>query len=207
MYPSRRSIVMAKRGMVAASQPLAAQTGLQILERGGSAADAAVATAAVLNVVEPMSTGIGGDMFALTYHTKTGELRALNGSGPAAGGASLEAARQMGLSAIPEAYHGLAVSVPGAVDGWLTLLAKYGRLPLKDVFASAVYYAQAGFPVSPVIAQMWQRAEEKLRRDPAAADAFLLNGRAPRAGQLFKQSALADIFLLIARDTAFNALS
>ncbi len=199
MYPSRRSIVMAKRGMVAASQPLAAQAGLQILERGGSAADAAVATAAVLNVVEPMSTGIGGDMFALVYNTKTGDLRALNGSGRSAGGASLAAARQMGLNAIPEAYHGLAVNVPGAVDGWLTLLNEYGNLSLKDVFDPAIYYAQAGFPVSPVIARMWQRAEEKLRQDSTAADAFLLNGQAPRAGELFKQSALADIFLLIAR--------
>ncbi len=200
MFSSKRSVVMARRGMVATSQPLAAQAGLQILDRGGSAADAAVAVAAVLNVVEPMSTGVGGDMFALTYNAKTGELRALNGSGRSAGGASLAAARQMGLDAIPEAYHGLAVSVPGAVDGWLTLLGEYGHLPLKDVFAPAIYYAQAGFPVSPIIALMWQRAEEKLRQDPIAADAFLLNGQAPRAGHLFKQSALADIFHLIIRD-------
>ncbi|HEY86202.1 MAG TPA: gamma-glutamyltransferase, partial [Chloroflexi bacterium] len=199
MGSSKRSVVMARRGMVSTSQALAAQAGLQILGWGGSAADAAVAVAAVLNVVEPMSTGIGGDMFALTCNAKTGDLRALNGSGRSAGGATLETARQMGLDAIPQAYHGLAVSVPGAVDGWLTLLDEYGRLPLKDVFAPAIYYAEAGFPVSPVIALMWQRAEEKLRQDPVAAAAFLRNGQAPQAGQLFKQSALAEIFHLIIR--------
>jgi len=168
--------------MVATSQPLAAQAGLRVLQWGGSAADAAVAAAAALNVVEPMSTGIGGDMFALVYSPESREVRALNGSGRSAGEATLRKILSMGFAQMPETRHGLTVSVPGAVDGWLTLLETYGRLSLADILAPAIYYAEKGFPVSPIIAAAWEEATEKLRADPAAAKTYLLNGVAPRAG-------------------------
>ncbi|MFQ5577599.1 MAG: gamma-glutamyltransferase, partial [Anaerolineae bacterium] len=199
MFPSRRSVVMARRGMVATSQPLAAQAGLRILQWGGSAADAAVAAAAVLNVVEPMSTGVGGDMFALVHNPATGQTRALNGSGGAGAAATVAKINQLGFDAIPETHHGLAVTVPGAVDGWLTLLEAYGRLSLADVLSPAIYYAEKGFPVSPLIAAAWQRTEEKLQANQAAAQAFLIHGKAPRVGQIFRQPQLAETLRLIAR--------
>ena len=159
-----RSAVLASNGMVATSQPLAAQAGLRILQQGGNAIDAAVATAAVLNVVEPMSTGIGGDMFAIVYLAKTGELAGLNGSGRSGYAASIDFFTRQGMKAIPTTgVH--SVSVPGAVDGWETLLKKYGTMSLAQVLQPAIDYAAKGFPVSEIIAASWEQS----RRGAAGA--------------------------------------
>ncbi|GAB4112425.1 MAG: gamma-glutamyltransferase [Roseiflexaceae bacterium] len=196
-YRSRRSVVLGTRGVVAASQPLAAQAGLRILMAGGSAADAAVATAAVLNVVEPMSTGIGGDMFALVYDAKQRQVTALNGSGRAPQAISLAAFQQRGLEKIP-LLGILPVTVPGAVDGWLSLLGRHGRLPLSEILAPAIEYAERGFPVSEIIARGWQMSTEKLRSNAAATSTYLVGGRAPRAGEIASNPNLGQSLRLIA---------
>ncbi len=183
---------MANRGLVATSQPLAAQAGLRILMRGGNAVDAAVATAAVLNVVEPMSTGIGGDLFALTYIAKAGELTALNGSGRAPQAISIAAIKRRGEAAMPE-LGALPITVPGTVDGWATLLERHGTMPLSEVLKPAIEYADQGFPVSEIIAAHWQ-AHEDLLQDTS----FLIDNRAPRAGEIFRNPDLARTLRLIA---------
>ena len=140
--------------MVATSQPLAVQAGLGILQQGGNAIDAAIATAAVLNVVEPHSTGVGGDMFALAYIAKTKELKGLNGSGFSIKAATRDFFLSRGMSSIPM-YGPMSVSVPGTVDGWVTLLNKYGSMKLEQVLEPAIEYAEKGFPVSEIIAAAW----------------------------------------------------
>jgi gamma-glutamyltranspeptidase/glutathione hydrolase len=189
-YPSRRSPVLSTGGMVGASQPLAAQAGLRILLAGGTAADAAVAAAAALAVVEPMSTGIGGDMFALVYDAKSGQVRALNGSGRAPAAISRAAFVERGLDHVP--LEGmLPVTVPGAVDGWATLLADHGRLPLAEVLAPAIEYAECGFPVSELIGAGWNNALAKLQQHRDTARTFLIDGRPPRIGEIFRQPGMA----------------
>lgn len=185
-FHSRRSVVMADRGMVATSQPLAAQAGLRVLQEGGNAVDAAVATAAVLNVVEPMSTGIGGDAFALVYLAREGQVRALNASGRAPAAATREQLVALCEGRLPE-IGALTVTVPGTVDGWATLLEEHGTCSLADLLAPAIHYAEQGFPVSEIIAQGWAQSSDKLRRDPGAAATYLIDGRAPRRGQVFRQ--------------------
>jgi len=196
-FRSRRSVVMTSRGVVATSQPLAAQAGLRMLLAGGSAADAVIAAAAVLNVVEPMSTGIGGDAFALVYDAQTRTVRALNGSGRAPAALSRELFVECGLNSIPLTGM-LPVTVPGAVDAWVELLSAYGRLPLAQVLAPAIEYADYGFPVSEIIARSWTLAEPKLAAHPDTARTYLPQGRAPRAGELFRQPGLARSLRLIA---------
>ncbi|MEW5979140.1 MAG: gamma-glutamyltransferase [Acidobacteriota bacterium] len=192
-----RSAVLAQNGLVSTSQPLAAQAGLQILMQGGNAIDAAVATAAVLNVVEPMSTGIGGDMFAMVYWSKTGELVGLNGSGRSGYQASIDFFRQKGMSSIP--MTGIySISVPGAVDGWETLLKKYGTMSLAEVLHPAIEYAEQGFPVSEVIADSWSESVAKLQGNLDAARTYLIGGRPPQVGEIFKQPNLAATFRMIA---------
>lgn len=196
-FRSRRSVVMTSRGVVATSQPLAAQAGLRMLLAGGSAADAVIAAAAVLNVVEPMSTGIGGDAFALVYDAQTRTVRALNGSGRAPAALSRDLFVKRGLNSIPLTGM-LPVTVPGAVDAWVELLSAYGRLPLAQVLAPAIEYADLGFPVSEIIARGWKLAEPKLAAHPDTARTYLPQGRAPRAGELFRQPGLARSLRLIA---------
>ena len=192
-----RSAVLASNGMVATSQPLAAQAGLRILQQGGNAIDAAVATAAVLNVVEPMSTGIGGDMFAIVYLAKTGELAGLNGSGRSGYAASIDFFTRQGMKAIPTTgVH--SVSVPGAVDGWETLLKKYGTMSLAQVLQPAIDYAAKGFPVSEIIAASWEQSVEKLKAHSDTASTYLIEGRAPRVGENFAQPNLANSLRKIA---------
>src|ERR1044071_7903191 len=141
-----RSVVRAEHGMVASSQPLASQVGLDVLKRGGNAVDAAIAMAAVLNVTEPMMTGVGGDMFALVYWSKTGELKALNASGRAPRALNLDHFTKAGIKTMP--LTGMEpITVPGAVGGWVSLLERYGTMKLVDLLAPAIDYAENGFPV------------------------------------------------------------
>ncbi|MBN1579995.1 MAG: gamma-glutamyltransferase, partial [Anaerolineae bacterium] len=212
VFRSRRSNVLATRGIVAASQPLAAQAGLDMLQAGGNAADAAVAVSAMLGVVEPTSTGIGGDLFVLYWDAKTKRVSALNGSGRAASAASIDELKQLGYTAMP-AYTGHAVSVPGTVAGWSDLLAKHGSMPLSDVLQPAIWTAENGFPVSELIALGWASQATKLLRAPdwssgdldngpeqPSGNELLIDGRAPRAGELMRMPTMAETLRGIAAE-------
>lgn len=188
-FHSRRSMVIARRGMVASSNPLASQAGLNILRQGGNAADAAIATAAMLNVTEPASTGIGGDCFALFFDAKTKQVTALNGSGRAPQALRLEDLRAQGYTAIPERSP-YAVTVPGAVMGWADLLKRHGRMSLKEVLSDAIYYAREGYPVHPVFGTTWAASEDFLRQSPNTED-YLPGGRAPAVGAVIGLPGLA----------------
>ena len=195
---ARRSVVRAQHGMVSSSQPLASQVGLEILKRGGNAVDAAVAMAAMLNVTEPMMTGIGGDMFALVYLSKTGELKGLNGSGRAPRALTLEHFTKKGVTRMPSS--GMeTVTVPGAFDGWVTLVEKYGTMKLADLLAPAIAYAESGFPVMEKTAEDWLVEVSKLEKNQAASSNYLVNGKAPRAGEIFRQKNLANTLRILAR--------
>ncbi len=192
-----RSPVLASNGMVATSQPLAAAAGLAVLRDGGNAVDAAIATAATLNVVEPMMCGIGGDLFALVYWAETDELSALNATGRAGSLASADKLRADGLESMPGAGI-LTVTVPGALDGWAQLVSRFGTRELGELLQPAIRYAEEGFPVSEIIATDWQSAEAKLSRDPGATSNYLVDGKAPRPGQVFRSPDLARTFRAIA---------
>jgi gamma-glutamyltranspeptidase/glutathione hydrolase len=185
-----RSVVRAQHGMVASSQPLASQVGLDVLKKGGNAVDAAIAMAAMLNVTEPMMTGVGGDMFALVYWSRTKELKGLNASGRAPRALSLDYFAKHNIKEMPQFGMG-SITVPGAFDGWVALRDKYGTMKLTDLMQPAIDYAQNGFPVMEKTAEDWNAEVEKLKRDPAAAANYLINGRAPQAGELFRQPNLA----------------
>ena len=193
-----RSAVICQHGAVATSQPLAAQGGLQILREGGNAVDAAVATAAILNVVEPMSTGIGGDAFMLVYQPKDGVIRGLNASGRAPYAAEPEFFTKQGLQQIPAFGSMYPVTVPGTIDGWETLLDECGTMTLAEVLQPAIHYAENGFPVSPQISLAWQESAGMLAQHPDTARTYLKNGKAPAPGEVFHQPNLARIFRLIA---------
>ena len=185
-FQSRRSAVMARNGAVATSQPLAAQAGLRMLLDGGNAVDAAVAMAAALNVVEPGSTGIGGDMFALIWNKDERKVVALNGSGRSGAAANVDDVRKAGFDSIPNELDGCAfsVSVPGTVHGWETALEHYGRMTLAEVLRPAIDYAMNGYPVSEVIARGWEGCETKLRHRPSGSQMLPINGRAPKCGDV-----------------------
>ena len=185
-FQSRRSAVMARNGAVATSQPLAAQAGLRMLLDGGNAVDAAVAMAAALNVVEPGSTGIGGDMFALIWNKDERKVVALNGSGRSGAAANVDDVRKAGFDSIPNELDGCAfsVSVPGTVHGWETALEHYGRMTLAEVLRPAIDYAMNGYPVSEVIARGWEGSETKLRHRPSGSQMLPINGRAPKCGEV-----------------------
>ena len=212
VFRSRRSNVMATRGMVATSQPLAAQTGLEILKAGGNAADAAIATAAMLNVVEPIMTGIGGDCFALYWDARTKSITALNGSGRAPAGASIDELVRLGYARMP-AHTGHAVSVPGTVAGWSDLLERHGRMTLADVLQPAIWTAENGYPVTELIATGWRTQVKKLQRAPdwpsgdldngprqPSGNELLLDGQAPRPGELMRLPTLAETLRGIAAE-------
>ncbi len=186
-FNSRRSMVLARRGMVATSNPLAAQAGLNILRNGGNAADAAIATAAVLNVTEPASTGVGGDCFALYFDAKTKAVTALNGSGRAPANLHLDHLRRQPYI---DPWSANAVTVPGTVAGWHDLLERHGRMSLKEVLVDAIHYARDGFPVAPLFGGSWQHAESFLHSRPNT-DEYLPNGSAPKVGQVVRLSSLA----------------
>ncbi len=186
-FCSRRSAVLARHGMVATSQPLAAVAGLRVLMEGGNAADAAVTTAAMLNVVEPMSTGIGGDCFALIYDASNGWVSALNGSGRAPAAFTLEEAQRLGMLEVP--FTGaLPVTVPGTVSGWEALLQRFGTMSLGECLEPAILTAVEGFPVTERISDVWRDAEDRIAEEPEAARVYL---PAPRAGELHRAPDLA----------------
>lgn len=186
-----------RRGMAATSQRFATEAAVRILREGGSAADAAVAAAAVLNVTEPMSTGLGGDIFALYYEADAGKVAALNGSGRAPAALTLERLRREGLVPLP-ADHAHTVTVPGACAGWCDLLARYGRLPLSRVLGPAIRLAEEGFPVAPWTAHAWRGAEGFLARSPGGWELLRPDGRAPTAGEVFRNPGLARTLRAIA---------
>lgn len=194
-----RSAVVARNGMVAASQPLASQAGLQILRQGGNAVDASVATAAMLALVSPMMTGPGGDMFALIYDAESGELAGLNGSGFSPKAASIEFFTERGLDRIP-VQGAFSVTVPGAVDGWATLLEQYGTMTLAEVLSPAIDYAENGFAVSEIFAADWAQHSKPFRDDPEFVRAYLVDGEAPSHGDVFVNKPLAWTYRQIARD-------
>jgi gamma-glutamyltranspeptidase/glutathione hydrolase len=182
--------------MVATSQPLAAVAGLRILMDGGTAVDAAVSAAAALNVVEPESTGLGGDLFALVWNQAEKKVSALNASGRAPAAASVRELTEKGLAVIPDdsAY---SITVPGTVSGWEALLLKFGNMSLKDVLAPAIEYAQNGFPVSEVIGGRWSEMLPKLRSRPSGTE-FLVDGRSPRPSEVIKFPELAKSLAAVA---------
>lgn len=203
-YASRRNVVYANKGMVATSQPLAAQAGLQVLQAGGNAIDAAIAAAAALTVVEPTANGIGGDGFALVWHQ--GKLHGLNASGPAPRAMTAEKLRAQGLIEVPK-YGPLPITVPGTPAAWVALAARFGRLPLRTSMARAVELAREGFPVSPTIAYAWQQATKNFREQLREAhfkpwfDTFAPQ-RAPNAGEIWRSDAHADTLQSIAESNA-----
>ncbi|HEY2987621.1 MAG TPA: gamma-glutamyltransferase [Candidatus Binatia bacterium] len=198
-FTAGRSMPVGLHGMVVSSQPLATQAGLEILKRGGNAIDASVCMAAMLNVVEPMSTGIGGDAFILIYLAESGEIKALNASGRAPYAATLDYFREKKIDAIPDGGM-LPVTVPGALDGWALVTERYGTMRLSDLLQPAIGYAEDGFPVAEKAAHEWSKAREKLAAHPNSAAHYLANGRAPNAGEKFRQRNLAASLKKIAAE-------
>src|SRR5436190_702529 len=191
-----RSMVITQQGIAATSQTLASQSAAQILARGGSAVDAAIAANAVLGVVEPMMNGMGGDVFVLYWEASSGKLTGLNGSGPAPRGLTPEFLARSGVKTMPTAgIH--SVTVPGAVDGWAKMHQRYGKLAWKELFQPAIAYAENGFPVSEVIVEAWG-SSAKLKSQPDTARIFLPGGRPPRVGELFRNSEMARALRLVA---------
>ncbi len=194
-----RSAVMCGKAMIATSQPMATQVGLDILRRGGNAMDAAIAASATLCVTEPQSTGIGGDCFILYHEAKTGKLHGYNGSGRAPARATLEEYRKRGLSEMPERGM-LTVSVPGAIEGWETAMERFGTMSFADVLQPAIDFADNGYAVSPVVAKFWKRNEAMLASSEAARNTLLVDGKSPLAGSLHRQPKLAKSMRLIAKE-------
>lgn len=192
-----RSEVLATGGMAATSQPLATQVALDILKQGGNAVDAAIAANAVLGLVEPTGNGIGGDIFVILWDAKSQKLYGLNGSGRSPKKLTLDWFRQNGYTKIP-AHGPLPVSVPGTVDGWFMLHKRFGKLPMKKVLAPAIHYARNGAPITELIAYYWQRSVPILRKYPGFLEQFTINGRAPLAGEIWKNPNLANTLEKIA---------
>src|SRR4051812_35696829 len=194
-----RSQVITQQGIAATSQTLASQAAVQILARGGTAVDAAIAANAVLAVVEPMKNGLGGDLFALYWDAKTGKLQGLNSSGPAPRALSPEFLAKQGIKTMQQqGIH--SFTVPGAVDGWWKMHQRYGKLPWKDLFQSAIAYAEMGFPVPEGIQESWSYAPNhaRLNANPESARLFLPGGKAPLEGELFRNPGMAHAMRLVA---------
>jgi gamma-glutamyltranspeptidase / glutathione hydrolase len=204
-YPSRRMTTFASNGMVATSQPLAAQAGLDILKKGGNAIDAAIATAAALTVVEPTSNGIGGDAFAIVWFK--GELHGLNASGPAPKNISIDAVKERGYDKMPQ--HGwLPVTVPGVPAAWAALSKRFGRLSLTEVLKPAIEYAENGFPISPILGKYWNQAFQAYKKNLTGEEfvswfeTFAPKGRAPKIGEIWASEGHAKTLRLIAETNA-----
>lgn len=198
-----RSPVIARHGMVATSQPLAAQIGLQILKEGGSAVDAAIAVDAALGLMEPTGSGMGGDLFAIVYDAKTQQLYGLNASGRAPLGLSYDEMKaklkELGRDDIPP-YGMMPISVPGAVDGWFELHKKFGKLPMSKILAPTIKYAEEGFPVTQLISYYWRRSAPFLSKQPGAfRETFTIDGRGPKPGEIFKNPDLAHTLRILSK--------
>lgn len=196
-----RSMVISGHGIVATSQTLASQAGAQVLARGGSAMDAAIAANAVLGVVEPMSNGMGGDLFAIYWEAKTGKLTGINASGWAPKLLTIERLRQQGFTAMPQqGIH--SVTVPGCVEGWEELHRRFGRRPWAELFEPAIYFATQGFPVTEIIQDHWREATEKLAEEENARRLFLREGKPPKVGEVFRNPELGGALRLLSREGA-----
>jgi gamma-glutamyltranspeptidase / glutathione hydrolase len=198
-FRSRRSPVIGTGGMVAASQPLAAAAGLEVLHSGGSAADAAIAVAAALNVTEPTSTGIGGDCFALYFDSSNGNISALNGSGRAPSNLSIERLKKEGITDLPP-YHPYTITVPGACAGWFDLQERFGKLSMEEVLQPAIKLAESGFPVAPITSYYWKRGAERQLSNALNGKEMTINGRGPDIGEIFKNPGLSRTFRKIVKE-------
>ena len=197
-FNSRRSSVYGKDGMVATSQPLATAAGLAILARGGNAADAAVAAGAALNVTEPTSTGIGGDMFALYFSAETGKVTALNGSGRAPSALTLDMLKKDGITTEMPPFHAHTVTVPGACAGWFDLIERHGSLTMGEILAPAIRLASEGFPVAPITSVSWNFGAERQLKSALNGRELTLEGRGPKPGETFRNPGLAKTFQTVA---------
>ena len=193
-----RSVALGRNGMIATSQSLASAAGLKVLQDGGNAIDAAVTAAAVLAVIEPSMTGIGGDLFAIVYDGKSQLLRALNASGRSGYAATPGEYARRNQTRVPVSGV-LSVTVPGVVEGWSELLAKYGTISIAKAVAPAITYARDGYPVAEIVSQQWKASQRKLAADPITAATFLPNGRPPEPGEIFANPKLAATLDAIGR--------
>lgn len=194
-----RSEVIAQQGMAATSQPLATQVALDILKKGGSAMDAAIAANAMLGLVEPASCGIGGDIFAIVWNAEEQKLYGFNGSGRAPKSLTIDYFMDRDMKYVPF-YGPLPVTVPGCVDGWYAMHGKFGKLPMKEVLQPAITYGNTGFPVSEVIAYEMGSNFEGLKDQPGFAETYMVNGSTPKKGDVFKNPNLANTYALIAKE-------
>ena len=203
IFNSRRSPVYSRRGIVSTSQPLATAAGIEILSKGGNAADAAVAAAAALNVTEPTSTGIGGDMFALYFDAQTKQVTALNGSGRAPSALTIDRLKSEGLLAesLPP-FHPYTVTVPGACAGWCDLIAKHGSRSMSEILAPAIRLADEGFPVAPLTSYFWSRGADRQLKSALNGSEMTIDGRAPKAGEIFRNPGLAKTLSVVAEKNA-----
>src|SRR6201981_978289 len=194
-----RSMVITRYGIVATSHVQASVAGAKILERGGSAIDAAITANAVLNVTEPMMNGMGGDLFAIYWDAKTDKLYGLNASGWAPKGLTPEHLKAKGATSMPQA--GIdSVTVPGMVDGWTKLHERFGKLPWRELFQPAIYTAGHGFPVPEIVDDAWKESREKLMRHPESRRVFLPGDQAPERWQVFKNPDVAHALTLVANE-------
>jgi gamma-glutamyltranspeptidase / glutathione hydrolase len=194
-----RSVVSSQYGIVATSEVQASEAGARMLERGGSAIDAAIAANAVLNVMEPMMNGMGGDLFAIYWEAKTGKLYGLNASGWAPKGLMPEHLKAKGISSMPQS--GIdSVTVPGVVDGWAKLHARFGKLPWRDLFQPAIFFADRGYPVEEIISDYWKEEANGLRNNPESRRVFLPGDEAPGRGQIFRNPDVAHALTLVAHE-------
>ncbi len=192
-----RSVVMTGRGIVATSDYLASQAGSQILAKGGTAIDAAIAANAVLGVTDPMSNGMGGDLFLIYWDAKAGKLYGLNSSGWAPRKLSVEFLAKQGITSMPgDGIH--TVTVPGAVEGWSQAHQRFGRLPWKDLFSPAIYYAANGYAVPEIIHGFWVSTEPRLQKTSEARRVFLPGGKVPELGAKFSNPDVAKALRLVA---------
>lgn len=197
-YDYSRSLVFGRHGMAASSQPLATAAGLEVLRRGGNAADAAVAVAAALNVTEPTSTGLGGDALALFYDARSKKVTALNGSGRCPANLTIERIRAEGLGDGLPALHPYTITVPGACAAWCDMVERHGRLSMADVLKPAIRLAEEGFPVSPITSWFWRNSANRLLSNTPNGSEMLINGRGPAAGEIFCNPGLARTMRVIA---------
>jgi gamma-glutamyltranspeptidase / glutathione hydrolase len=192
-----RSMVISPYGIVATSQVLASQAGAEILSRGGSAVDAAIAANATLGVMEPDMNGLGGDLFAIVWEARTGKLYGLNASGWAPKALTIDYLKSKDITEMPAS--GIdSVTVPGAVNGWNKLHERFGRLPWNDLFTPAIFYAENGFAVQELIGMDWHDSEQKLKSDPESRRVFLIHDQAPEMGEVFKNPDVAKALRLLA---------